>query len=240
MNESVTDLIAALDSADAGEAEEAQALLKAKGQREDVLLALIAAIPGFGASGQLCGIEVFISIGDSRAGGTLVKMFRSEDETVREWAANAVSELQVRGAVPELRHAYEQVKQRGTPLDWTEPEAIRNALTALGARPIVLPSRVATLAREEGQFSRCWDAGDLHEVLRELVNADQLILCFQYWAPWRDTYTWKSAPGWDLPWDLPWSELVSASGAAALHSARLAEPATGVLATVSWMDQSDR
>jgi len=240
MDESVADLIAALDSADAGEAEEAQALLIAKGHRDDVLLALIAAIPDFGRFGQLCGIEVFISIGDSRAGDTLVKMLRSEDETVRQWAANAVGELNVRGAVPELMHAYEQVKQRGTPLDWTEPEAIRTALTALGARPIVLPSRAAALAREEGPFSRCWDAGDLHEVLRELVNANQLILYFQHWAPWGDTYTWKSTPGWDLPWDLPWSELVSASGTAALHSARLAGIARGVVATVSWMDQSDR
>ena len=236
--ETIRELIADLDGDDTIEAEEAQSALESHGSA--VLEPLMEAAPGFGRFGQLCAIELFQHIGDPRAGAVLVPMLRSDDDTVREWAAQALGLLGVAESVPELRRAYAAVKRRGTPLDWTEPESIRTALTELGARDEVVPARVAELERSESDRARCWAARDLPEVISELADARQLVLYFQYWERWRDSHTWKETPGWELEWSLPWDELVESARAAALDAARAAGAPRETVATVSWMDESDR
>jgi HEAT repeat protein len=111
-----------------------------------ILPHLIEAAPGLPHLGQLCAIELFVELGDGRAGAALIRMLRSEHDTVHEWAAEAVAELRIYEAVPELRRVYDEVKGREPP-DWTGPVRLRDALTVLGAREAIVPPRVAELSR---------------------------------------------------------------------------------------------
>ncbi|MDQ3742209.1 MAG: HEAT repeat domain-containing protein, partial [Actinomycetota bacterium] len=235
--EEIRELIALLDGDDSTEAEEAQATLESYGA--DVLAPLMEAVPGFGRFGRLCAIELFEEIGDPTAAAALIAMLRDEDDTVREWSARALAQLRARDAVPSLRRAYAEVLRRGTPLDWTEPEAIRDALTALGAREEVVPPRVAELARDD-VGGRCWGAADLPLVISELADAGQVVLYFQLWRLRRDGDYWKAAGTWELDWSLRWPELVESARGAALEAAREAGAPRKTVATVSWMAESDR
>src|SRR5882672_1087056 len=133
----IAELVAELNGDDTNRAEEAQAALERYGSA--VLAPLMESAPGFDRFGQLCAIELFQRIGDRRAASVLIPMLRSDHDTVREWAGGALGDLDVREAVPELHAAYGRTKDRGTPPDWTEPQAIRDALTKLGAREDVVP-----------------------------------------------------------------------------------------------------
>jgi len=236
--EAIRELIAALDGEDTTAAEDAQTSLESFGA--EVLDPLMSAVPEFGPFGQLCAIELFQHIGEPRAGAVLIPMLRSEEDTVREWSAQALASLGVVEAVPDLRRAYAATKRRATPPDWTEPESIRIALTELGDREEVVPARVAHLARSEGDLGRCWAVKDLAEVIACLADAGQLILYFQYWERWRGSHTWKDTPGWELDWSLPWPELVASARTAALEAARAAGTPRKTFATVSWMAEADR
>ncbi len=122
-----------------------------------VLEPLLQAAPGFRRFGRLCAIELFEKIGDARAGSVLIPMLRDDHDAVR------------------------------TPLDWSEPEALRAALTDLGARREVLPQRVAELAVSEPMFPRAWPVEHLPEVIERLADARQLVLYFMHWSgspPW--------------------------------------------------------
>jgi HEAT repeat protein len=242
----ISDLIWALDGDPTG-AEEAQAELEEYGP--EILPPLLEAAPVFGRFGQLCAIELLERIGDPRAGSVLIPMLRSEHDTVREWSAGALAALGVEEAVPELRRAYEEVKARGTPLDWSEPKRLRDALTQLGARDEVVLPRVAALSCSDLVFDRCWPVEHLATVVAELADAEQLVLYFQLWKrgresksllgqllpsrPERDSYTWKEAPGWELDWSLPWPELIASARDAALAAARQVETADNTVATGS-------
>jgi HEAT repeat protein len=231
-------LITDLDGDDTTAAEEAQAALGSYGSA--VLEPLMAAAPSFDRFGQLCAIELFQEIGDARAADVLIPMLDSNEDTVREWAAQALGDLGVRQAVPALQRAYAAVKDRGTPLDCTEPLSIRIALTELGARNEVVPIRVAALGRHEGKLTRCWAPRDLPEVITELAAERQLVLSFMYWERSRDTHNWKETPSWDLDWSLPWDPLVESARVAALDAARTAGAPDDTVATLAWMDESDR
>jgi HEAT repeat protein len=237
-NATIRDLIADLDSDDTNQAQEAQAALGPYGRA--VLEPLLDTAPNFGRFGQLCAIELFQEIGDPQAGTVLIPMLDSENGTVRDWAAQALGELGVPQAVPALRRAYAAVKERGTPLDWTEPLAIRTALTELGARREVVPPRVAELERQEGKLDRCWAVRDLPEVITELANARQLVLDFMWWEGWRDTHTLRETPRYDLDWSLPWEHLVESARVAALNAARTPGIPDDSVATLAWMDEADR
>jgi len=234
----IRELVALLDSSDTNEAEEAEAALRRYGAA--VVPALLEAVPSFGRFGQLCAIELLHDAGDPRAATVLIPMLRSEHDTVREWAASALGDLHIEAAVPELRRAYEEVKVRGTPLDWTEPEALRRALTQLGEREEVVPSRVNALSRSERKLERCWAAEDLVAVIDALADDDQLVLWFQLWERWRDTHTWRETPSWELDWSLSWRDLVEGARRDALEAARQAGTPTNTVATVSWMNEHDR
>jgi hypothetical protein len=109
----VAELIAGLNGDDTNQAEEAQATLERYGAA--VLAPLMDAAPQFGRVGQLCAIELFQKISDPRAGSVLMPMLRSDHDTVREWAAQALGDLGVREAAPELQAAYERAERSNTP-----------------------------------------------------------------------------------------------------------------------------
>ena len=227
-----------LDSPDHGQAEESQDELQSYGAR--ILGLLVEAAPTFDRFGQLCAIELLQGLGDPRAADALIPMLRGPHDTVRDWAASALGALGVKEAIPDLRRAYEEVKQRGDPLDEGEPESLRWALTQLGARHEVVPQRVYALARRDGKIDRCWAIEDLAEVIAELAAADQLVLQFMFWERTRGSHVWKATPGWELDWSLPWRELVEAGRDDALEAARLAGRPKNTVAMVWWMNECDR
>jgi hypothetical protein len=233
----IRELIARLNGEDTNEAAEAEASLRSCG--EAILLPLLDAAPGFGRFGQLCAIDLLRELGDPRAGSVLTSMLLSEYDTVREWAADALGEIGVKEAVPELRRAYDEVRRGGTTLDSSEPETLRRALTALGARTEVVPSGIETSSRVEGKLGRCWAVEDLGAVLEALANADQLILSFQFWERWNDTHTCRQTPRWEFDWSLSWPELVAATRVKALEAAHIAGTPKNTVATLSWMKEED-
>ncbi|MGZ3101204.1 HEAT repeat domain-containing protein [Streptomyces sp. H72] len=101
----------------------------------DAIPAIIDGLPSLGGFGQLTAIEVFEEVADPRCDPALTAFLRSDDSTVREWAAMALASLEIDGAVEPVRRAYRACLERATPPDWSEPEGIRWALTELGARP---------------------------------------------------------------------------------------------------------
>lgn len=216
----ILDLVALLNSEDTSEAQEAQDELELYGPV--ILDPLLEATPRLGAYGQLCAIELLDELGDRRAATVLILMLDSENDVVREWAANALGKLRVEEAIPKLREAYENVQRRGKPLDWTEPEALRTALTQLGARREVVPARVDALGRSEGLLGRCWPVEHLIDVINSLADADQLVLWFQYWERVEETHRRRDTPGWELDWSLRWGDLVESARENAVDAARRA------------------
>jgi HEAT repeat protein len=234
----VAELIAELNGDDTNQAEEAQATLEQYGAA--VLAPLLDAAPRFGRFGQLCAIELFQRISDPRAGTVLIPMLRSDHDTVREWAAQALGDLGVREAVPGLQAAYERAKQSRIPPDWSEPQSIRDALTQLGARDEVIPALVRERIRTEPIIGRCWLPSDLPDVIESLAAASQVVLSFTYWERWRDTRTWVETPSWDLDWSLPWDRLIASARNDALDAAARAGTPADTVAVVSWLDEADR
>lgn len=234
----VTELIAELNGDDTNQAEEAQATLEQYGAA--VLAPLMDAAPRFGRFGQLCAIELFQEISDPRAGSVLIPMLRSDHDTVREWAAQALGDLGVREAVPGLQAAYERAKQSRIPPDWSEPQSIRDALTQLGARDEVIPALVRERIRTEPIIGRCWLPSDLPDVIESLAAASQVVLSFTYWERWRDTRTWVETPSWDLDWSLPWDRLIASARNDALDAAARAGTPGDTVAVVRWLDEADR
>ena len=237
-DEAISRLVWELDSPDHGHAEESQYELQSYGA--PILRPLVEAAPTFDRFGQLCAIELLEGLGDPRAADALIPMLQSPHETVRDWAASALGVLGVEEAIPELRRAYEEIKQQGTPLDEGEPESLRWALTQLRARNEVVPPRVSALSRSEGTIERCWAVEDLAEVIAELANAEQLVLGFSFWERKRRSHFWKETPGWELDWSLPWRALVDAARNGAVDAARLAGRPKTTVAMIWWMSEGDR
>lgn len=102
----------------------------------DAIRAIIDGLLSLGGFGQLTAIEVFEEVGDPRCGPALIGLLKSENPTVREWAAMALASLDIDGAVEYMRRAYRACLERQTRPDWTEPGGIRWALTELGAAPL--------------------------------------------------------------------------------------------------------
>jgi hypothetical protein len=145
-------------------------------------------MPEFGSFGILSAVELLGEFGDERAGPTLIALLDSEDHVVREWAAGALGELRINDAIDPLKLAYERVKARRTPLHWTEPLAIRNALTRLGAREEIIPPSVARLRLQRmgpnprHYWERSWEREHVAEVIDALADAGQAIVTVIAWA----------------------------------------------------------
>ncbi|MEU5593748.1 HEAT repeat domain-containing protein [Streptomyces sp. NPDC020298] len=243
MEDEISRLVAGLDADSSEVAEDAQHALTALGT--DVLEPLIAAAPALDPFGQLCAIEVFTALGDPRPADVLIGMLASESATVRQWAAEALAELGVRRAVPGLWQAYDAFRRRGEAPDDSEGEALRRALTELGARRDVLPARSSALRRPDGALNDLWPVGRLPEVIRDLADHGQAVLYFQIWEVRPDgRRLWSRGPGidWDPDRGRPWSEIVAHCRDWALlaaEAAEAAEVAPDRVATISWIDAAD-
>lgn len=144
MDGTIAKRVGELDADSSEVAEDAQHALIAMGP--EVLDELIAAAPYLGAFGQLCAIEVFAALKDPRPGDVLMGLLGSENATVRQWAAEALADLEIQRAVPALQRAYEAFRQRGEAPDDSEGVALRWALTDLGA-PWIRHGRRLTLLK---------------------------------------------------------------------------------------------
>ncbi|MFJ9852648.1 HEAT repeat domain-containing protein [Streptomyces sp. NPDC101150] len=207
----------------------------------EAIPAIIDGLPFLGGFGRLTAIEVFEEVADPRCGPALIGLLDSADPTVREWAAMALANLEVDGAVEPLRRAYRACLERGTPPDWTEPGGIRWALNALGARTPVVPPLAARLRSAAGAESPGWPVAHLTAVINDLADHDQLILYSQFWkVEGKKTYG-ISATGlqWELDWTAPWERLVEEARTWSLLEAAEAPAGENVFAYPAWIDRSD-
>jgi hypothetical protein len=117
-------LVAALDSPDHNEAEEARFALQ-EHYGADAFDALLDAAPTFGDFAQVLPAEGFESIGDARALPALLPWLGSEDPT----AVEAVGSIGSRNAIPALHDAWAASKSRGEAPSWSEPSILRSVLS---------------------------------------------------------------------------------------------------------------
>ncbi|UUU31646.1 HEAT repeat domain-containing protein [Streptomyces sp. CA-210063] len=207
----------------------------------DAIPALIDGLPSLGGFGQLTAIEVFEEVGDPRCGPALIGLLDSDNSTVREWAAVALAGLETDGAVEPLRRAYRACLQRATPSDWTEPRAIRWALTELGARPPVVPPLTARLRATGGEGAPGWPSAHFTEIVNDLADHAQVILYSQFWrVHGGGTY---GLPGsgleWELDWTEPWEHLVEEARTWSLLEAADAPVGEDIFVAVEWIDHTD-
>ncbi|MGW7426169.1 HEAT repeat domain-containing protein [Streptomyces sp. NPDC054813] len=240
MEDEIARTVAQLDAESTEVAEEAQHTLIALGPQ--VLEPLIAAAPALNPFGQLCAVEVFTALGDSRPADTLIGMLGSESATVRQWAAEALADLGVQRAVPRLWQTYDAFLRRGEALDDSEGEGLRWALTELGARETVLPRRSAALCDTGGAPKGLWPVEHLPEVIRDLADHGQAVLYFQVWEVTFDGgRRGVRGPGidWTVDRDRPWSGCVASCRDWALLAAEAVDMAPGRVVTISWIDAAD-
>lgn len=79
----------------------------------------------------------------------------------------------------------------------------------------------------------------LELALAALREADQVVLYFQRWQPWRDTWSWIGGSGWELDWTSPWKTLVSDSHCEGSEAARTQAREEAAIVTIEWMAESD-
>lgn len=240
MNPEIARRVHDLDADSTETAEDAQHALTAMGL--EVLDDVIAAVPGMGRFGQLCAIEIFTALGDTRAADVLISLLDSESDTVRQWAAEALAELGVERAVPGLSRAYNAFRQRGESPNHSEGEGMRWALTRLGARSVVLPPRSAALCVAGCQMNLMWPTVHLAEVIEDLAAHHQVVLYFQIWQVGADGRRfWRSAS--DVDWNLDrawtWERNVAHCRAWALLAAEAVDKAPDLVASICWIDASD-
>ncbi|MER7770973.1 hypothetical protein [Kitasatospora sp. NPDC096140] len=240
MDGTIAQRVGELDADSSEVAEDAQHALIAMGP--EVLDELIAAVPQLGAFGQLCAIDVFTALKDPRPGDVLIGLLDSENATVRQWAAEALAGLGIQRAVPDLQRVYEAFRQRGEAPDDSEGEALRWALTDLGARELVIPPRADALRASPGNLDPAWPTAHLAEVIEDLAAHGQAVLYFQVWQikPDDGAY-WRRGPGidWDIDRRLPWARIVTECRDWALLAAEETDKAPDLVATISWIDASD-
>ncbi|WP_249374829.1 HEAT repeat domain-containing protein [Streptomyces sp. I05A-00742] len=240
MDGMIAQLVGELDADSSEVAEDAQHALIAMGS--DALDELIAAVPGLGRFGQLCAIEVFTALQDPRPGDVLIDLLDSESSTVRQWAAEALADLEIQRAVPGLQRAYEAFRQRGEAPDDSEGVALRGALCDLGACEVVLPPRAAALRRSLENLDPAWPTVHLAEVIEQLAAHGQAVLYFQVWQVKPGGGTFGShGPGidWEIDRRLPWDRIVADCRDWALLAAEATDKAPDLVATICWIDASD-
>ncbi|MGA5104442.1 HEAT repeat domain-containing protein [Streptomyces cellulosae] len=207
----------------------------------DAIPAIISGLPSLGGFGQLTAIEVFEEVGDPRCGSALIGLLDSDNPTVREWAAMALANLSVDGAVEPLRRAYRACLERATPPDWAEPGGIRWALTVLGARTPVVPPLTARLRSAAADDAPGWPSAHFAEIVNDLADHAQVILYSQFWRVNADRTYGVTGPGldWELDWTAPWEHLVEESRAWSLLEASAAPVGDTVFVAPAWIDRTD-
>ncbi|MFI6152174.1 HEAT repeat domain-containing protein [Kitasatospora sp. NPDC051170] len=207
----------------------------------DSIPAIIDGLPSLGTFGQLTAIEVFEEVADPRCGPALISLLDSENPTVREWAAMALANLEVDGAVEPVRRAYRGCLERATPPDWSEPVGIRWALTELGARTPVVPPLTARLRAAGGPDSPGWPTAHFVEIIDDLADHNQLILYSQFWKlEGEHTYGISGTSlDWQLDWTAPWEDLVEEARGWSLLEATEAPVGENVFVSPTWIDYTD-
>ncbi|MET9221286.1 MULTISPECIES: HEAT repeat domain-containing protein [unclassified Streptomyces] len=240
MESVIARLVGELDADSSEVAEDAQHGLTAMGPQ--VLDRLIEAAPGLSSFGQLCAIEVFSALGDPRPGDALVRMLRSDNTVVRQWAAEALAELGIHRAVPDLRQAYENFRRGGEAPDHSEGVGLRRALAELDARSVVLPPAAAGLRRHVEHLDPAWPTACLAEVVDDLAAHGQAVLYFQVWQV-RDGGGAFGGGGPSIDWDVdrqkPWPQIVSECRDWALLAADATDKAAHLVATICWIGAED-
>jgi hypothetical protein len=242
----VGDLLGDLASDDGNVVEEARLALEG---RLDAVAPLLRVLPSLDRLGTLCAIEVIESwpvdvarrAGNPSVGDVMLPLLRNESDTVREWAAGVLGWIGETKAVPEIEDALRRSKAAGVPAAWTEPVAYRHALTALGAREQLLPTRAAALARREPILGLCWAAHDLLEVVDSLASESQVVLYVQAWRPEGGQFYGEDGP-FDYEADLvgDWREVVARGRDAAAKAASAWTPRDGTVVTLEWIAEADR
>lgn len=207
----------------------------------DAVPALIDGLPSLDRFGQLTAIEVFEEVADPRCGPALIALLRNHDSTVREWAAMALASLKIDGAVEPVRRAYRACLERATPPDWSEPLGIRWALTELGARTPVVPPLTARLRASTADDTPGWPSAHLTEIINDLADHAQVILCSQFWRVDADRTYGVSGTGldWELDWTTPWQHLVEESRTWSLLEASEAPVGDNIFVAPIWIDRTD-
>ncbi|MGW2138341.1 HEAT repeat domain-containing protein [Streptomyces sp. NPDC001773] len=202
---------------------------------------IIDGLPSLGSFGQLTAIEVFEEVADPRCGPALIELLASDNSTVREWAALALADLEIRDAVEPLWRAYRACMERATPPDWSEPVGFRFALTELGARHPVVPLSAARLCSMTSFGEPAWPSAHYIEVVNELADHDQLVLYSQFWKIEGDRTYGIYGPDldWQLDWERPWPELVESAREWALLEATEAPCDENIIVTITWIDHTD-
>jgi hypothetical protein len=232
-------LISRLDDPLMDIAEDAKDALIARGTV--VIPELAAALPGLDRFGKLSAIEIFEACGDRRAGPALVGLLSDADTTVREWAANALGALGYTEASPALARLNARLLRELIRPDFSEPVAVRSALTLFGLRRRVMPGLTRTLARDTGH-GQAWPVARLPEVLRDLADNDQVVLYFMIWRVGDHGqlhWTEHERVGWAFDRSLPWSENVAGARDAALLEAAFVQDTGDLVAKIEWIDKGD-
>ncbi|WP_369230300.1 HEAT repeat domain-containing protein [Streptomyces sp. R21] len=239
MDSTMARLVGELDAESTEVAEEAQHALTALGP--EVLDELIAAVPRFAPFGQLCAIEVFTALRDPRPGDVLIGLLDSESATVREWAAEALADLGIRRAGPAIQRAYDAFRRRGESPGYSEAVGLRDALSQLGAREVVIPPRAAALRVAVGPLDPAWPTFHLAEVIEDFAAHDQAVLYFQLWQVKNGSAFGAGGPGidWDIDRRWSWHRIVADCRDWALLAADATARAPDLVATVCWIDASD-
>lgn len=238
--EEIARLIGLLDDDSTDVAEEAKAELISMGPV--VIGPLMAAVASLERNGLLSAIEVFEHYGDAAAGPVLIELLSSEHDMVREWSALALAQLGIREAVPALRAAYQRQRASGGGPDFSEAVGIRRALTVLGARRVVVPPLTAALRAPVAGLGQAWPTGRLEEVINELAGNRQAVLYLQVWeVSDRGVFWWRhDMLDRDFDWNAPWPQLVEDAREFALLEAAFIPQRENLVATVEWIDESDR
>ncbi|MFE5910849.1 HEAT repeat domain-containing protein [Streptomyces wedmorensis] len=178
---------------------------------------------------------------DLRCGPALIALLRSDDSTVREWAAMTLATLKIDGAVEPVRRAYRACLERATSPDWSEPVGIRWALTELGARTSFIPPLTARLRATEADDAPGWPSAHFTEIINNLADHSQVILYSQFWQvdAGRTYGVSDNGLGWELDWTAPWEHLVEESRTWSLLEASESPADSDVFVTPTWIDRAD-
>jgi hypothetical protein len=242
---SLDELLLALDSSDTVVAQEAQFSLEELGSC--AVEPVLKALPGLGVFGQRCVLDLLtdwpLEI-SSRAecpsiADAIIPLLGRDDHVAREWAADVLGHVQVKGAILSLRQALLRAKQAGVDPAETEPVAYRRALTALGGRFPVIPALLGQWAHEHNLIGMHWPA-ELLPVLLDALAADrQLVLYCTAWQRRGDDFNGVDAPSFEVESHGAWLEMVHGTQRFAKQSAEWDWPPDTVV-TLEWIDESDR
>jgi hypothetical protein len=243
--ESTATLIAKLNSNETAVAEEAQLDLQDLGL--EAIAPVLNAVPTLGVFGQRCvldllesqPVEMLRQVTAPSVAQVVMSLLASEDEVVREWAANVLRHVDARESVPLLRLALERTQKARIPADWTEPVALRRALTALADRKEVVPPLLASTIKIHPSLGRYWPAILIKDLVNALAEASQVLLYFESWRSEEESMFWTKSPTWVVDLRGSWRDVVERAKTSALGAVEGWTPLPGAVVTLEWIAESD-